>query len=125
MIERISPPFISFIPSQGNTILLPRHSAALHLVSQLHVLAVDVELPLPLSKHAGQHSPRMYSHPHVHGAVGRLLHVLDGLNHRQAHVNAEDSVVRPLYRCPADAVVTIAQDLDSKLLEPACTIVSK
>jgi hypothetical protein len=55
--------------------LLPWKSTALHLIGQLHVLGVDVELPLPLAQHSRQHGAGVYAHPHVHGGVGRLLNI--------------------------------------------------
>ena len=96
----------------------PRHSTALHLIRQLDVLAVDVELPLSLTEDTGQHSTGVYTHPHVDRTVGRLLHVLDGVHHRQAHIDAEDSVVRPFHRCSTYTVVTVAEDLYSQLFVP-------
>lgn len=60
----------------------PRHSAALHLVREFDILAVDIELPLSLSEDTGQHSTSVYAHPHVDRTIGLLLHVLDGVHHR-------------------------------------------
>lgn len=60
---------------------LPRKTAAFHLVSEFHVLGVDVELPLPLSQHPCQDRPRVDTHPHIHRRVGGLLYVPNINNH--------------------------------------------
>ena len=43
-------------------------------------------------------------------------HLLDRFHHRQAHVHAEDGMIRPLDRRPADAVVTVTENFYSQLL---------
>ena len=60
----------------------------------------------------------MYAHAHVHRTGGLLLDVLDRLDHRQAHVDAEDGVVRTFLGRATDAVVAVAQDLYAQLLVP-------
>ena len=44
--------------------------------------------------------------------------LLDGVDHGEAHVDAEDGVVGPLNRSTADAIITIPQDLDAYLVVP-------
>lgn len=99
-----------------SNLLLPGHSAAFHLVRQLDVLAIDIELPLSLSEYPGEHRARMNAHPHVNGTVCRLLNIFDRLHHRQPHVYAEDRVVWPFDGCTTYTVVTVSQDLDAQLL---------
>lgn len=98
-------------------LLLPGHSAALHLIRQLNVLAINVVLPLPLSENPGKYRARVNAHPHVDRAIGRLLNVLDRLHHRQPHMHAEDRVIWPFHGCTTYTVVTIAQNFDAQLLE--------
>ena len=53
---------------------LPGLPGALHFVGQLHILAVDVKLPLFLAHDARQHGSRVDAHPHVHRGAGGLPH---------------------------------------------------
>lgn len=63
------------LPKSANYLSSPCHSSALHFVGELHVLGVNIELPLPLTQNAGEYRPSVDSHPHVHWRVCRLLHV--------------------------------------------------
>lgn len=53
-------------------IVLPWQTAALHVISQGHVVAPHVELPFPQTEHPAQHVPRVNSYPHVHIKAGGL-----------------------------------------------------
>ena len=44
------------------------------------------------------------------------FHSLDSLDHRQAHVDAQDGVVRTLHWCAANAVVAVAQNFNAQLV---------
>lgn len=96
----------------------PSPAATFHLIGELDILAVDVKLPLALPQNSGQHRARVYADAHVHRTVGRLLDILDCLDHRQAHVDAQHRMVRSLLRCSAYAVVTITQNLYTQLFVP-------
>lgn len=89
---------------------LPSLAAALHLIGQLDVFAVHVELPLSLAENPGEYCTRVNTDPHVDRTIGRLLDVLDCLDHGQAHVDAQYRVIRTLLWCATYAVVTVAQD---------------
>lgn len=45
-------------------------------------------------------------------------YLLDCLDHGKTHVHAEDRMVGSLPRRTTDAVVTVSQDLDTKLIVP-------
>lgn len=62
-------------------LLLPGHSAALHLIRQLDIFAVNVVLPLSLPENPGKYRTRVNAHPHVDRAVRRLLYILDRVHH--------------------------------------------
>lgn len=44
------------------------------------------------------------------------FYLLDGIDHSQAHVNAEDSVIRSFDWCSTDAIIAVAKNLDSHLM---------
>jgi len=61
----------------------PSLPARFHFVSQLYVLGVNVKLPLPLAKNAGEYGSRVNAHTHINRWVGLLLHIPANTQHGQ------------------------------------------
>ncbi len=58
-----------------NKLILPRKSAAFHLVGQCDFLAKDVVLPAYLTQYTPQYRAAVYAHSHVDVALGPLLNL--------------------------------------------------
>lgn len=93
---------------------LPRHPATFKVIGQCDIVRPNVELPFSESQNAAENRTAVNADSHVEVNFGHVSHVPNSLDHVQTHLHAAMGVIIAGLWQPGNAVVTVAQQFDSK-----------